>query len=250
MTAEKEKVAGEFWTQVQLALGAHGFSPGVVDGIRGPNTDGAIAKFKASVGYRNTPYLGPLTQLKLWKVPDEQQLHDRKTLVWPHWLETAYRYLGLKEIPGARDNPQIVAWWDEIGAGWFDDDETPWCGAFVGGTLLEAGIDILPGAKAPRARAWEEWGQPLDGPAVGAVVTFWRGSRRSRSGHVAFVLGQRNGRLVCLGGNQTNAVTVANFSPDRATAYRWPMLEPAPVHVGFNALVKVLNDGHISINEA
>jgi uncharacterized protein (TIGR02594 family) len=158
--------------------------------------------------------------------------------------------MGLKEIPGARDNPQIVTWWSDIGAGWFNDDETPWCGAFVGGTLLEAGVPILPGSEAPRARAWENWGQKLDGPALGAVVVFWRGSRSSGSGHVAFVLGKNNGRLVCVGGNQSNAVTVANFNTDRVTAYRWPPNEPKPANVGMDTLPTVTEAGHRSINEA
>jgi uncharacterized protein (TIGR02594 family) len=243
MSAEKSQA---YWTAVQEALVRHGFDPGEITGRRNATTDGALVKFKARHGLRPRVYIGPVTEAKLWA-----EATDRPAADWPKWLQTAYKYVGLKEIPGVRDNPQIVAWWDDIGAGWFDDDETPWCGAFVGGTLLEAGYDILPGDQAPRARAWERWGQSLGGPAVGAVVTFWRGSINSRSGHVAFVLGQKNGRIVCLGGNQANAVTVANFSPSRITSYRWPDGEPLPqTAASVSGLPLVDEDGHVSINEA
>jgi uncharacterized protein (TIGR02594 family) len=242
MSAE---ISEAYWKAVQEALERHGFSPGGITGQRAAATDGALIRFKASRGLRTRSYIGPVTEEKLWA-----EAVDRPTGDWPRWLTAAHKYLGLKEIPVVRDNPQIVSWWDDIGAGWFDDDETPWCGAFVGGTLLEAGIDILPGGEAPRARAWERWGRKLDGPAVGAVVTFWRRSINSGSGHVAFILGQKNGRLVCLGGNQGNAVTVANFDPSRVTSYRWPEAEPLPqVADNVSGLPTVTEDGHISINE-
>jgi uncharacterized protein (TIGR02594 family) len=242
MSADKSEA---YWKAVQEALTRHGFNPGDITGTRNAATDGALIRFKASRGLRPRPYIGPVTEKKLWANAADQPAND-----WPKWLVTAHKYLGLREIPGVRDNPQIVSWWDDIGAGWFDDDETPWCGAFVGGTLLEAGIGILPGGQAPRARAWERWGQALNGPAVGAVATFWRGSINSRNGHVAFVLGQKNGRLVCLGGNQSNAVTVANFNPSRVTSYRWPDEESLPQTAGsVNELPTVTENGHLSINE-
>jgi uncharacterized protein (TIGR02594 family) len=238
-------ISKSYWKAVQQALKDHGFDPGAIDGKRGAKTDGSLGKFKASRGLIPRPYIGPITLEKL-----SAPVVSPSTGGWPNWLKGAYKYLGLKEIPGSRDNPQIVAWWQDIGAGWFDDDETPWCGAFVGGTLLEAEIDILPGAKAPRARAWEKWGQKLDGPAIGAVVTFSRRSGGPGAGHVAFVLGQKGGRIVCLGGNQSNAVTVANFATSRITSYRWPSSVPTPTTVSSVAgLPTVTEEGHISIDE-
>ena len=239
-----QEASSAYWTHVQSALKRHGFDPGEIDGERGPKTDGAILRFKASRGLRARSYVGPITEARLWE--------DAKPLPTglPRWVARAHRYLGLKEVPGGADNPQIVAWWDLIGAGWFDDDETPWCGAFVGGVLAEEGIEILPGAQAPRARAWESWGQGLAGPALGSVVTFWRGSKSSGAGHVAFVVGRTSsGRIVCLGGNQKNRVSVANFDRSRETSYRWPGEEVAPNEVAFAAL-PVVEGGHISVSEA
>jgi uncharacterized protein (TIGR02594 family) len=239
------EISKTYWTEIQNALKAHGFDPGEIDGVPGPTTDGALLRFKASRGLRGRPYIGPITLAKLAEEPIETVAMDA-----PSWLRRAATYLGLKEIPGATHNSTIVAWWELIGAGWFDDDETPWCGAFVAGTLAEEGVPILPGAEAPRARAWEGYGQNLNGPVVGAIVTFWRNSPSSGSGHVAFVVGRTsNGRLACLGGNQNDRVSIANFDLGRVTSYRWPTGKPLPAQHPFDDL-PIVDGGHLSISEA
>lgn len=233
-----------YWTEIQQALSKHGFDPGAVNGRRGAMTDAAIIRFKQARGLRGRAYVGPLTEAALMEEPTAPPAGE------PSWLQVGRRYVGLAEIVGPRDDPQIVAWWTLVGAGWFDDDETPWCGAYVGGVLKEDGKAILPGAQAPRARAWEDWGQGLAGPAVGAVVTFWRESPSAGSGHVAFVVGKdRRGNLVCLGGNQGNAVSLRSFQTDRVTSYRWPSDVDAPAAIGFDGLPVVDTEG-LSINEA
>ena len=82
-----------------------------------------------------------------------------------------------------------------------------------------------------RARAWLTWGEPLVAPALGCVVVFVRGA----GGHVGIVAGvDRLGRLMVIGGNQGNAVTLAPFDPHRALGYRSPpgvplLTQPLPV---------------------
>ena len=236
-----------YWGEVQKRLVEHGFDPGPIDGARGDMTDGALIRFKASRNLRPRAYIGPATEEALMAEPDAT-LGDE-----PHWLTVARRYLGLREVPGARDHPQIVSWWSDINAGWFDDDETPWCGAFVGGVLAEAGLPVLVSDGA-RARAWEDWGQGLDVPAVGAIVTFFRGGLEAGSGHVAFVVGRsRAGRVACLGGNQDDAVTIAEYDERRAsswgvTSYRWPENHPLPENQGMEALpvMSVTSGGRVT----
>ena len=58
--------------------------------------------------------------------------------VWPSWLLLAYKYLGTKEIPGVKTSKVIQLWLKFLGA-WWNDDETPWCGVFVGYCLREQG---------------------------------------------------------------------------------------------------------------
>lgn len=147
----------------------------------------------------------------------------------PKWLKQARKYIGTKEIPGARDNKDIVRWWQLIGATWFDDDETPWCGGFVGGMLAETGYPVVGGGLGASARKWLTYGHKLSSPKIGCIVVFWRGSPASSSGHVGFVIGKdKSGRLMVLGGNQSDAVNIKPFSTGQVLGYRWPPEAPTP----------------------
>ena len=144
----------------------------------------------------------------------------------PKWLLAAREWIGLREIPGVTHHPTIVRWWQAIGS-WFRDDETPWCAAFVGGVLEACGIRSTGSAAA---RSYLDWGKPLPGPVTGAVVIYWRGARSGWQGHVGFVEGvDTRGNILTLGGNQSDAVNVKAFAPDRVLGYRWPLEEHAPV---------------------
>ena len=106
-------------------------------------------------------------------------------------------------------------------------------------------------SRSAMARSYETWGMPLEEPAVGCVVTFWRGTSRAASGgkgHVAYVVGRdQKGRLMCLGGNQGDAVNVKAFAGSRVTSYRWPAnTEHRPDH----RLALVESDGTLSSDEA
>lgn len=134
----------------------------------------------------------------------------------PAWLTEARKLVGLREISGAAHSPRIVEWLKRLRA-WWREDETPWCGTFVAHCLSVAGHP--PPSSWFRARAYEAYGSPLLEPCVGCVVVF----SRTGGGHVAFAVGRdKRGRLMCLGGNQGNAVSIAPFDPSRVTAYRWP----------------------------
>jgi uncharacterized protein (TIGR02594 family) len=146
----------------------------------------------------------------------------------PNWLGIAQGYVGQSEKKGPQHNAHVLKWWKDIGAP-FKDDETPWCGAFVGGVLVEAGIEPVKGGAS--ARAWLKLNatRPLDKPAYGCVVVFWRGSKSGASGHVGFVVGKdKRGNLMVLGGNQGDAVNIKPFATDRVLGYRWPGVYPYP----------------------
>jgi len=140
----------------------------------------------------------------------------------PSWVGIARRHLGVTEIPGKATHPAIRRWLLDLRA-WWADDETPWCGTFVAAVLREAG-HALP-QHWYRARAWATWGTALAGPALGAVVVY----ERKGGGHVGFVVGtDERGRIVTLGGNQGNSISVAPFERDRVLAFRWPPFLPPP----------------------
>lgn len=165
-----------------------------------------------------------------------------------HWIAKARSYLGEAEVPGKKHNGKILGWWRLLGAV-IRDDETPWCGGFVGGVLAECGYTFKDVKNPAGARNWLSLPVKLDKPAYGCVVVFWRGQKSGWSGHVGFVVGEdQNGNLMVLGGNQGNRVSIAPFSRDRVLGYRWPSLWPAPSRF---TLPKLDSKGQpLSTNEA
>lgn len=145
-------------------------------------------------------------------------------MIEPVWLKCARLYLGEREIAGIENNPLIVRMWDGI-TGLVREDETPWCAAFVHRVLDDMG---LASTRSAAARSYLKWGVGLATPAPGCVVVFSRPGS-AWSGHVGFVAGvDHMGRLLVLGGNQGDAVSVAPFSRERVLGYRWPEGEPLP----------------------
>lgn len=143
----------------------------------------------------------------------------------PSWLIVAEKYAGTAEVPGPASNPKILGMAARFG-GWvksfFKDDDIPWCALFVGSCLIEDG---LKSTNSMAARSYETYGQPLDGPALGAIVVF----SRKGGGHVGFYLGQKiDGTLRVFGGNQDNSVKASWIAKDRLTAIRWPSERPLP----------------------
>ena len=135
------------------------------------------------------------------------------------WIEVARSYIGLHEIVGPKHNSTIVGWLKDLKSSWLDD-ETPWCGTFVGAILKQTGRYVVPNWY--RAKAWVDGGKHLQKPAYGCVVVF----SRTGGGHVGFVVGEdEKGSLMVLGGNQSNAVNIKAFPKSRVIAYVWPALK-------------------------
>lgn len=162
----------------------------------------------------------------------------------PPWLKIARSYEGLAEIPGPKHNPTILRWLDRLKAP-FRDDETPWCGTFIGAVMAEAGYVAL--ANPWGARNWLKYGKEIPAPAYGCLVIFWRGSKAGWSGHVGFVVGRdRKGNLMVLGANQKDMVRIDPFGRDRVLGYRWPNIAPHPERFDLPLLT---SDGKVSTNE-
>ena len=146
----------------------------------------------------------------------------------PHWLEIARPLVGLHEVHGAEHNPEILSMWRVIKRSGIQSDEVPWCAAFVGACLERAGIRS---SRFESAASYLTWGVRLDGPAPGCIVVF----SREGGGHVGFVVGQdEGGRLLVLGGNQGDSVSIKAFPRDRVTGYRWPV--DVPIATGMLAM--------------
>jgi uncharacterized protein (TIGR02594 family) len=136
-----------------------------------------------------------------------------------HIFDIAEDYLGVKEYPAAKHNDQIVKFFADAGHGYVQDDETPWCAAFVGAVLAECGVK---GSGKLNARSYMDWGHPVDiaNAEKGDIVVFWRGSKDSWKGHVAFFSHVEGDKIYVLGGNQGNAVSVAPYPAERLLGVR------------------------------
>ena len=72
------------------------------------------------------------------------------------------------------------------------------------------------------------------------------------SGHTGFVIGRdKQGRIMLLGGNQGNAVSINPYSATaRDAKYHWPDGAPLPAKTGINTLPIISSNGRMLTNEA
>lgn len=123
----------------------------------------------------------------------------------PKMLVEALKHYGVKEIAGARNSPEIMAWADELGGNVravYQQDSTPWCGLFVAMLAHRAG-KALP-ASPLWARAWATWGTKSPQPQLGDVLVFLR----KGGGHVGLYVGENATHYFVLGGNQSDGVNI------------------------------------------
>lgn len=140
----------------------------------------------------------------------------------PRWVALARSFIGTREIPGVRHEPLILSWWRWIKRGGIKSDEVPWCAAFVGAMLEQCGIVST---RFESARSYATWGFRLPRPVLGCIAVF----SRNGGGHVGFVVGKTgDGKLLILGGNQSDEVNIRAIGTERLVGLRWPNGEPIP----------------------
>ena len=138
----------------------------------------------------------------------------------------AQRFVGLKEVNGLASNPQILAML-RLDGSWPRTDEVPWCSAFVN---YVAWLLRLPRSKSLGARSWLAVGRPIasrDAEAAFDVVVLQRGGANqpgpdviAAPGHVGFFAGMEADRVLVLGGNQGDAVSLESFPASRILGIR------------------------------
>ena len=132
-------------------------------------------------------------------------------------LDLATRFLDLEEVAGPASNPAVLAML-RLDNAWPAGDDVPWCSAFAN---YIAWLLDLPRSKSLAARSWLKVGTAvaLDDAEPGFdVVVLKRGGANqpgpdvlNAQGHVAFYVGHDAARVRVLGGNQSDAVTIAAF---------------------------------------
>jgi uncharacterized protein (TIGR02594 family) len=105
----------------------------------------------------------------------------------------------------------------------------------------------IKGTETLWALDWADWGQKLAGPAVGAFAPMVR----KGGGHIVIVVGRdKQGNLMCLGGNQDDAVNIKAVEADRPLSFRWPVGVPLPLKTGLGSLPLMRSDGRVSTKES
>lgn len=135
------------------------------------------------------------------------------------WFAIAHAELGTREVVGSGDHPRIVEYLQSttLKAPYSASDETPWCSAFANWCVEQAGYA---GTDSAWARSWLNWGRRTDAPVTGCIAVF---ERNVTSGHVAFFVSRSADSITVLGANQSDAVSIADYSAGRLLGYRAPV---------------------------
>lgn len=145
----------------------------------------------------------------------------------PNWFLWAEKEIGVRELPQNR-GPDIRRY---IALAHCGEEGDPWCALFANAALEANGVR---GSRSALARSFEH--DPnfvrLNGPALGCVVTFWRGVKSQGLGHVGFYNGEHAGLISTLGGNESDMVRVEELNGAGRTfglsGYFWPKSVPLP----------------------
>jgi len=144
------------------------------------------------------------------------------------WIAEARKYIGQKEIKGSKHNPLFLSWLQKLKA-WWAEDESAWCGLYIAICLYEARVSYP--KHWYRALDYLNYGTRLIQPAYGCVAV----KSRKGGGHVCFVVGKtKEGKLVCLGGNQNDMVCYALYNESDFEAFMWYGRTPIPAKERYN----------------
>ena len=134
----------------------------------------------------------------------------------PRYLKAAFSALGLSEIAGEEDEPQILAMYAACGHAEIRRDEIAWCAAYVGWALHRGG---LPNTGSLLAISYAQYpGRRFtrDDTIPRGAICVWP---RTGGNHVNFALADLGDAILCIGGNQGNGrgggVTITKYAKDR-----------------------------------
>lgn len=212
-------------TAIQRALVALGYAL-AVDGVSGAKTRAAVKAFQVKAGLVADGIVGPKTQAALASALARS---GTATVIRPNvpppWHEELLRRKGLHEV---KNRSALMAWLRSDGKTLGDPAKLPWCGDAIQ-TCLALTLPDEPQPVNPYlARNWLKLGVELTTPSLGCILVFWRGSKTGTSGHVGLYAGEDAEAYHVLGGNQSDAITIARLDKARLLGMRWPSTYPKP----------------------
>lgn len=211
---------------LQVHLVGLGYIDLVLDGTYGAVTQKAVRAFQTARNLDPDGEVGELTLAELNR-PDARQTRPpllpptTKYGKAPTWYGEAEKWIGFRETGVNRGIEQFIA---GAKCGQLGD---PWCAIFVNFCLETVGV---PGSRSAMARSFETHSAfvRLSGPALGAIVTMWRTSPSSGSGHVFVYDGENSQGVRGIGANESDQVKKSIHERSRITGYWWPKGEPLP----------------------
>jgi len=135
---------------------------------------------------------------------------------------------GIREISGPSSHPQILAWLKRTESLYptdltIDDSKYAWCGVLVGNMVLDeiaAGNATMPKPPAyfQAAAKWRQWGTQIAFKSAqrGDVIVL----TRTGGFHVAILSGLTKTGAKVIGGNQGDALSIAEYPWSRVVAVR------------------------------
>ena len=127
--------------------------------------------------------------------------------------------IGVKEFVNG-SNPQIEAYHRFADKKNLKSDlqSVSWCSSFMCWLMESSGFGST---NDKAARSWLNYGKETKTPVRGDIVIFWRESKTSWKGHVAlFDHFNEYGNIICLGGNQSDAVCYKEYLKDQLLGFR------------------------------
>lgn len=212
----------DFTKWLQSRLVAHGYAVDV-DGAIGAETRWAIIAFQKARKLKQSGQADTATVNALRANPPKAvaagapKVGPKPVETMPPWMAEMYRRMGLHE---KRNNAELAEWL-KAGKALGDPARLPWCGDAVETAIVKTLPDEVVPTNPFWAQAWKDFGSDVKEPIVGAIgVIRWNKS----SGHVGIVAGYdpKTKKVTLLGGNQSDAITLATFPLSKFIAFRWP----------------------------
>ncbi|RZN33908.1 TIGR02594 family protein [Bradyrhizobium sp. Leo121] len=229
---------GEDVKDVQRRLIALGFNDVVVAGIFGPVCQAVVRKFETACNLSPDGEVGDLTVMELNKGvrlgTQDQPLNPPPLSAGdkPPWYITAEKWIGFHEVGENHGTEPFIA---GAKCGKLGD---AWCAIFANYCLETSGFK---GTRSATARSFETSPEftKLKLPALGCIVTMWRGSKDAGTGHVFLYDGENSSGVRGIGANEDDQVKRSIHERSRIVGYYWPKSAPPPkervIAVGDNA---------------